>query len=78
MNTPDTTGKSPADISAEFPAIFALVNRLNSALDSSINGKDRSVLVTELSQLTFSDIPEPERALVTELLKRTITTLDQA
>ncbi|AKA36948.1 hypothetical protein NE897_10870 [Yersinia ruckeri] len=78
MNTPDTTGKSPADISAEFPAIFALVNRLSSALDSSINGKDRSVLVTELSQLTFSDIPEPERTLVTELLKRTITTLDQA
>ncbi|ANI28795.1 hypothetical protein PL78_02935 [Yersinia entomophaga] len=81
MSTPDTTGKNltnDADISAEFSTLFALVNRLSSALDGSINGKDRSVLVNELSQLTFSEVPNPERAIVTELVKRTLVTLDRA
>ncbi|CNE07128.1 hypothetical protein HB976_02275 [Yersinia mollaretii] len=60
---------------AEFATLFALVSRLSGALDSAINGKDRSVLVNELSQLSVDSLPEPEKTLTTEALRRVLATL---
>ncbi|MBS0056820.1 hypothetical protein [Yersinia sp. Marseille-Q3913] len=60
---------------AEFATLFALVSRLSGALDSAITGKDRSVLVNELSQLSVDSLSEPEKTLTTEALKRVLATL---
>ncbi|PJE86234.1 hypothetical protein CU280_18740 [Yersinia mollaretii] len=67
--------KSGTPAVAEFATLFSLVSRLSGALDSAINGKDRSVLVNELSQLSVDSLPEPEKTVTTEALKRVLATL---
>lgn len=59
----------------EFSTLFALVSRLSGALDSAITGKDRSVLVNELSQLSVDNLPEQEKPVTAEALKRALATL---
>ena len=59
----------------EFSTLFALVSRLSVALDSAITGKDRSVLVNELSQLSVDSLPEQEKSVTAEALKRALATL---
>ncbi|CNK63683.1 hypothetical protein AB8896_09510 [Yersinia enterocolitica] len=59
----------------EFSTLLALVNRLCGALDSAITGKDRSVLVNELSQLSVDNLPEQEKAVTFEALKRALAAL---
>lgn len=59
----------------EFSTLFALISRLSGALDSAITGKDRSVLVNELSQFSVDNLPEQEKAVTTEALKRSLATL---
>lgn len=66
---------SDTTASTEFSTLFALVNRLSGALDSAITGKDRSVLVNELSQFSVNNLPEQEKKLTAEILKRTLDTL---
>ncbi|QAX78207.1 hypothetical protein D5F51_06345 [Yersinia hibernica] len=59
----------------EFCTLLTLVSRLSGALDSAITGKDRSVLVNELSQLTVENLPEQEKSVTSEALKRALETL---
>lgn len=59
----------------EFSTLFALVSRLSGALDSAITGKDRSVLVNELSQFSVDNLPEQEKPVTAEALKRALATL---
>ncbi|MFL4556104.1 hypothetical protein ACH19I_05855 [Yersinia kristensenii] len=59
----------------EFSTLFALISRLSGALDSAITGKDRSVLVNELSQLSVDNLPEQEKSVTIEALKRSLATL---
>ncbi|EEQ14242.1 hypothetical protein yfred0001_40640 [Yersinia frederiksenii ATCC 33641] len=59
----------------EFSVLLALVNRLSGALDSAITGKDRSVLVHELSQLSADNLPEQEKIVTAEALRRALATL---
>ncbi|UIM57240.1 hypothetical protein LXH15_09150 [Serratia marcescens] len=47
-----------------------------SALDASISGKERSVLVAELSNFNLDGISEAESKLATELIKRALESLD--
>ncbi|AKG71045.1 MULTISPECIES: hypothetical protein [Serratia] len=61
---------------AENATLLKILGRLLSALDSSISGKDRSVLVTELSSLNLDGISEAERKLAAELIKRALQSLD--
>ncbi|PNM23319.1 hypothetical protein A6J66_003375 [Yersinia enterocolitica] len=67
--------KSDAVAVTEFATLFALVSRLSGALDSAITGKDRSVLVNELSQLSVDNLPEQEKAPTAEALRRALVTL---
>ncbi|AJJ12780.1 hypothetical protein CH64_965 [Yersinia rohdei] len=59
----------------EFNILFALVSRLSGALDNAINGKDRSVLIHELSQLSVDNLPEQEKWVTAEALRRALDTL---
>lgn len=61
---------------AENATLLKILGRLLSALDASIGGKDRSVLVTELSNLKLDGISEAERKLSAELIKRALQSLD--
>lgn len=61
---------------AENATLLKILGRLLSALDSSISGKDRSVLVTELSSLKLDGISEAEKKLAGELIKRALQSLD--
>ncbi|AIN18895.1 hypothetical protein CH54_48 [Yersinia rochesterensis] len=58
-----------------FSTLLALISRLSGALDSAITGKDRSVLVNELSQFSVDNLPEQEKSVTTEALKRSLATL---
>lgn len=60
----------------ENATLLKILGRLLSALDSSISGKDRSILVTELSSLNLDGISESERKLAAELIKRALQSLD--
>lgn len=62
--------------SAENATLLKILGRLLSALDASISGKDRSVLVAELSNLNLDEVPEIERKLASELIKRALQSLD--
>ncbi|AHK21617.1 hypothetical protein BF17_21880 [Yersinia similis] len=64
-----------SNVNTEFPTLFALVSRLSGALDGAITGKDRSVLVNELSQFSVDNLPEQEKMLTAEILRRTLATL---
>ncbi|AEF44941.1 hypothetical protein ACOMDM_08985 [Serratia plymuthica] len=60
----------------ENATLLKILGRLLSALDSSISGKDRSILVTELSSLNLDGISESERKLAAELIRRALQSLD--
>jgi len=60
----------------ENATLLKILGRLLSALDASISGKDRSILVTELSSLNLDGISESERKLAAELIKRALQSLD--
>ncbi|AJJ62293.1 hypothetical protein [Yersinia aldovae] len=78
MKKQEATEKTPTTDTVqntEFPALLALVSRLSGALDSAISGKDRSVLVNELTQFSIENLSEPEKTLTTEALKRILATL---
>jgi hypothetical protein len=60
----------------ENATLLKILGRLLSALDASISGKDRSILVTELSGLNLNGISESERKLAAELIKRALQSLD--
>ncbi|BEM57374.1 hypothetical protein SME22J_12350 [Serratia marcescens] len=61
---------------AENATLLKILSRLLSALDASISGKERSVLVAELSNFNLAGISEAERKLATELIKRSLESLD--
>lgn len=60
----------------ENATLLKILGRLLSALDSSISGKDRSILITELSSLNLDGISESERKLAAELIRRALQSLD--
>lgn len=60
----------------ENATLLKILGRLLSALDSSISGKDRSILVAELSSLNLDGISESERKLAAELIRRALQSLD--
>lgn len=61
---------------AENATLLKILSRLLSALDASISGKERSVLVAELSNFNLDGISEAESKLATELIKRALESLD--
>lgn len=61
---------------AENATLLKILSRLLSTLDASISGKERSVLVAELSNFNLDGISEAERKLATELIKRSLESLD--
>ncbi|HGE6701197.1 hypothetical protein ACSJM2_05055 [Serratia marcescens] len=61
---------------AENATLLKILGRLLSALDASISGKERSVLVAELSNFNLDGISEVESKLATELIKRALESLD--
>ncbi|CAI0715200.1 Uncharacterised protein [Serratia entomophila] len=60
----------------ENATLLKILGRLLSALDTSISGKERSILVTELSNFNLDGISEAERKLAAELIKRALQSLD--
>jgi len=73
MNDKDTSAQEAIPENA---TLLKILGRLLSALDSSISGKDRSILVTELSSLNLDGISESERKLAAELIRRALQSLD--
>ena len=72
-----TDKKTPAqEAEVENATLLKILGRLLSALDASISGKERSVLVTELSNLNLDGISETESKLASELIKRALESLD--
>uniref|UniRef100_A8GCY1 Uncharacterized protein n=1 Tax=Serratia proteamaculans (strain 568) TaxID=399741 RepID=A8GCY1_SERP5 len=67
---------SAPEVVPENATLLKILGRLLSALDASISGKDRSILVTELSSLNLDGISESERKLAAELIKRALQSLD--
>ncbi|BEN10671.1 hypothetical protein SMETP3_11590 [Serratia marcescens] len=61
---------------AENATLLKILGRLLSALDASISGKERSVLVAELSNFNLDGISETESKLANELIKRALESLD--
>ncbi|HGM6989430.1 hypothetical protein JY531_14460 [Serratia marcescens] len=61
---------------AENATLLKILGRLLSALDASISGKERSVLVAELSNINLDGISETESKLASELIKRALESLD--
>lgn len=61
---------------AENATLLKILSRVLSALDASISGKERSVLVAELSNFNLDGISEAERKLAAELIKRSLESLD--
>ncbi|CAI2785185.1 Uncharacterised protein [Serratia grimesii] len=72
----DDKDTSAQEAVPENATLLKILGRLLSALDSSISGKDRSILVTELSNLNLDGISESERKLASELIKRALQSLD--
>ncbi|RTF14962.1 hypothetical protein [Serratia marcescens] len=72
------TDKNPPaqEAIAENATLLKILGRLLSALDASISGKERSVLVAELSNFNLDGISEAESKLATELIKRALESLD--
>lgn len=72
------TDKDPTATEAltENATLLKILGRLLSILDTSISGKDRSVLVTELTNFNLDGISEAEKKLAAELIKRALQSLD--
>ncbi|MGQ8774358.1 hypothetical protein ACUTQ5_08000 [Serratia sp. NA_112.1] len=73
MTDKDTSAPEAVPANA---TLLKILGRLLSALDASISGKDRSILITELSSLNLDGISESERKLAAELIKRALQSLD--
>ncbi|AGQ30562.1 MULTISPECIES: hypothetical protein [Serratia] len=73
MTDKDTSAQEAVPENA---TLLKILGRLLSALDSSISGKDRSILVAELSSLNLDGISESERKLAAELIRRALQSLD--
>jgi len=73
MTDKDTSAQAAVPENA---TLLKILGRLLSALDSSISGKDRSILVAELSSLNLDGISESERKLAAELIRRALQSLD--
>ncbi|CAI2478878.1 hypothetical protein [Serratia liquefaciens] len=73
MTDKDTSAQEAVPENA---TLLKILGRLLSALDSSIGGKDRSILVAELSSLNLDGISESERKLAAELIRRALQSLD--
>ncbi|ELQ9311597.1 hypothetical protein R3D73_004620 [Serratia marcescens] len=72
-----TDKKTPAqEAEVENATLLKILGRLLSALDASISGKERSILVTELSNFNLDGISETESELASELIKRALESLD--
>ncbi|MEY4922899.1 MAG: hypothetical protein ACRCUG_11770 [Yersinia sp. (in: enterobacteria)] len=78
MTKKEATENTPTTDTAqntEFSTLLALISRLSGALDSAITGKDRSVLMNELTQVSIDNISESEKKLTTEALRRILAAL---
>lgn len=77
MTKKEATENTPTDTAqnTEFSTLLALISRLSGALDSAITGKDRSVLMNELAQVSIDNISESEKKLTTEALRRILAAL---
>jgi hypothetical protein len=73
MTDKDTSAQEAVPENA---TLLKILGRLLSALDLSISGKDRSILVAELSSLNLDGISESERKLAAELIRRALQSLD--
>ena len=73
MTDKDTSAQEAVPENA---TLLKILGRLLSALDSSISGEDRSILVAELSSLNLDGISESERKLAAELIRRALQSLD--
>lgn len=72
-----TDKNTPAqEAEVENATLLKILGRLLSALDASISGKERSILVTELSNFNLDGISETESKLASELIKRALESLD--
>ncbi|WP_279026957.1 hypothetical protein, partial [Gibbsiella quercinecans] len=67
MTDQDKTVQEAEPVNA---TLLKILGRLLSALDASISGKDRSVLVNDLSNFNLDGVSEAERKLASELIKR--------
>ena len=76
MKKQESTENNPTSDAAAV-TLFALVSRLSGALDSAITGKDRSVLINELSQFSVDNLPEQEKAPTAEALRRALAALNR-
>mgnify|MGYP003618113253 CR=1 FL=1 len=76
MKKQESTENNPTSDAAAVTE-FALVSRLSGALDSAITGKDRSVLINELSQFSVDNLPEQEKAPTAEALRRALAALNR-
>ncbi|MFI8418068.1 hypothetical protein ACQKDS_14315 [Serratia sp. NPDC078593] len=56
--------------------LLKILGRLLSALDASISGKDRSILVHDLANFNLDGVSEGERKLASELIRRALQSLD--
>lgn len=75
QNSIEKNPESETPTVTEFTTLLTLIGRLSGALDGAITGKDRSILVHELSQLSVDNLPEQEKAVTVEALKRVLATL---
>ncbi|CNH91334.1 MULTISPECIES: hypothetical protein [Yersinia] len=75
MNKQESIENNPTSDTAQFGTLLALISRLSGALDSAITGKDRSVLITELSQFSTDNLPEQEKLVTAEALRRALATI---
>lgn len=73
MTDPNTPAQDAEPANA---TLLKILGRLLSALDASISGKDRSILVHDLSHFNLDGISEGERKLAAELIKRALQSLD--
>ncbi|MNV16683.1 hypothetical protein D3C71_1074520 [compost metagenome] len=73
MTDKDTSAQEAVPENA---TLLKILGRLLSALDSSISGKVRSILVAELSSLNLDGISESERKVAAELIRRALQSLD--
>ncbi|ATA18083.1 MAG: hypothetical protein ACRC0C_21200 [Gibbsiella quercinecans] len=73
MTDQDKTVQEAEPVNA---TLLKILGRLLSALDASISGKDRSVLVNDLSNFNLDGVSEAERKLASELIKRALQSLD--
>lgn len=73
MSDQDTSVQEAAPTNT---TLLKILGRLLSALDTSISGKDRSILVHDLANFNLDGVSEGERKLASELIRRALQSLD--